>query len=77
MKFYDALQLDPAILKRKIAACDEKKEKAYYWFAMSVRSVLIVAAAIIFISLLSSVFGADQYPNGCCIVLYDFGDSFC
>ena len=47
MKFYDALQLDPAILKRKIAACDEKKEKAYYWFAMSVRSVLIVAAAII------------------------------
>lgn len=68
MKFYDALQLDPAILKRKIAACDEKKEKAYYWFAMSVRSVLIVAAAIIFISLLSSVFGADNTPMG--VVLF-------
>lgn len=68
MKFYDALQLDPAILKRKIAACDEKKEKAYYWFAMSVRSVLIVAAAIIFISLLSSVFGADNTTMG--VVLF-------
>lgn len=27
MKFYDALQLDPSILKRKIAACDTKKGK--------------------------------------------------
>ena len=30
MKFYDALQLDPAILKRKIAVCDTKQEKARY-----------------------------------------------
>ncbi len=27
MRFYDALQMDPAILKRKIAACDTKKKK--------------------------------------------------
>lgn len=36
MKFYDALQMDPAILKRKIAACETKGEKAYYWAAMAV-----------------------------------------
>ena len=62
IKFYDALQLDPAILKGKIAVCDTKKEKAYYWTAIIVRSVLIVAFAIVFISLLSRVFGADNTP---------------
>ncbi len=62
MKFYDALQMDPAILKRKIAACETRQEKAYYWVAMAVRSALIVAFAIVFISLLSRVFGADNTP---------------
>lgn len=62
MKFYDALQLDPSILKRKIAACDTKKEKVYYWTAIAVRSALIVGFAIVFISLLSQVFGADNTP---------------
>lgn len=62
MKFYDALQLDPAILKQKIAACDTGREKTYYWIAMAARSVLIVAFAIVFISLLSGVFGADNTP---------------
>lgn len=62
MKFYDALQMDPAILKRQIAACDTKQEKMYYWAAMAARSVLIVAFAIVSISLLSSVFGADNTP---------------
>ena len=46
MKFYDALQLDPAILKRKIAACGTRQEKIYYWTAIAVRSALIVAFAI-------------------------------
>ena len=62
MKFYDALQLDPSILKRKIAACDIKKEKIYYWTAIAVRSALIVGFAIVFISLLSQEFGADNTP---------------
>lgn len=62
MKFYDALQMDPAILKRKIAACDTKQDKLYYWTAMAVRSVLIVVFAIVFISLLSGVFGSDNTP---------------
>ena len=60
--FYNALQMDPSILKRKIAASDTRQEKAYYWTAIAVRSVLIVAFAIVFISLLSGVFGADNTP---------------
>lgn len=62
MKFYDLLQLDPSILKRKIASCNTKQKKRYYWIAMAVRSVLIVAFAIVFISLLSGIFGADNTP---------------
>ena len=62
MRFYDALQMDPSILKRKIAACDANDEKAYYWIAMAVRSILIVAFAIVFISLLSSAFGSENTP---------------
>lgn len=62
MKFYHAIQMDPAILKRNLSACDSGREKAYYWIAMAVRSALIVAFAIVFISLLSSVFGADNTP---------------
>ena len=62
MKFYDALQMDPAILKREIAACDTRRQKTYYWTAMAVRSVLIVSFAIVFISLLSAVFGSDNTP---------------
>ena len=27
MKFYDALQMDPSVLKRKIAACEVRLEK--------------------------------------------------
>ena len=62
IRFYDALQMAPSVLKRKISACDTGKEKAYYWTAIAVRSVLIVAFAIVFISLLSGVFGADNTP---------------
>ena len=86
MKFYDALQLDPAILKRKIAACSTRREKAWYWTAMVVHSVLIVAFAILFISALSGLFGSDNTPMAValfCIMLgirfvnfeYCIGDS--
>lgn len=86
MKFYDALQLDPAILKRKIAACSTWWEKAWYWTAMAVHSVLIVAFAILFISALSGLFGSDNTPMAValfCIMLgirfvnfeYCIGDS--
>lgn len=76
MKFYDALQMDPSILKRKIAACDTKKEKAWYWVAMAVRSALIVAFAIVFISLLSGVFGADNTPLAVAIFCMMLGIRF-
>ena len=62
MKFYNALQMDPAVLKREIAACETRREKIFYRVAMAVRSVLIVAFAIVFISLLSGMFGADNTP---------------
>lgn len=62
MRFYDALQLDSAILKRKIAACGTNQEKLYYWAAMAVRSALIAAFAIVYISVLSGVFGSDNTP---------------
>ena len=86
MRFYDAPQLDPAILKRKIADCGGRRQKAYYWAAMALRSVLIVAFAVGFISALSAVFGADNTPMAValfCILLsvrfvnfeYCIGDS--
>ena len=62
MRFYDALQMDPAVLKQKIAACSTKQDKLYYWGAMAVRSVLIVAFAIVVISVLSGLFGSDNTP---------------
>lgn len=85
-KFYDVLQLDPSILKRRIAACETKKEKNFYRAAMAVRSALIVAFAILFISLLSGLFGADNTPMavalfcmllGICFVNFEYcaGDS--
>lgn len=77
MRFYDALQMDPSILKRKIAACDAHGEKAYYWIAMTVRSILIVAFAIVFISLLSSVFGSENTSFGGGNILHDAGHSLC
>lgn len=62
MRFYDLLQLDPVILKAKISASENKQEKAYYWMVMAVRSALIVAFAVVFISLLSGFFGSDNTP---------------
>lgn len=76
MKFYDALQMDPAILKRKIAACDTRQDKAYYWAAIAIRPVLIVAFAIVFISLLSGVFGADNPPLAVALFCIQLGIRF-
>lgn len=62
MSFYNALQLDPSILKRKISQCDTSREKIFYWTAMVVRSALIVAFAVLFISTLSRFFGQENTP---------------
>ena len=62
MSFYNALQLDPSILKRKISQCDTSREKIFYWTAMVVCSALIVAFAVLFISTLSRFFGQENTP---------------
>ena len=86
MSFYDALQMDPSVLKKKISQSNEKKEKVYYWAAITVRAILIVAFAILFITTLSNIFGTENTPMAVvlfCILLgirfvnfeYCIGDS--
>lgn len=72
MKFYDALQLDPAVLKKKIKESQTHNEKNFYRTAITVRAFLIVAFAVIFIGALSNIFGAENSPMAValfCIIL--------
>lgn len=62
MNFYQSLQMDPSVLKKKIAQCNTAREKTFYWSAIAIRSVLIVAFAVLFISLLSGLFGQENTP---------------
>lgn len=62
MSFYQSLQMDPSVLKKRIAQCETVREKTFYWVAIAIRSVLIVAFAIVFISLLSGLFGQENTP---------------
>lgn len=62
MSFYQSLQMDPSVLKKRIAQCETVREKTLYWTAIAIRSVLIVAFAIVFISLLSGLFGQENTP---------------
>lgn len=62
MNFYNALQMDPSILKNKILQCETRHEKSFYWSAMIVRSILLVSFAILFISILSNWFGQENTP---------------
>ncbi len=62
MQFYNALQLDPAILKKKIRETNITKGKLKLFFAMALRSILIVLFAITLISPLSKVFGDENTP---------------
>ncbi len=62
MKFYDMLQLDPAVLKKNIAAADTSKERRKLWLAMLVRPMLIVGLAVALIAPLSNVFGSENSP---------------
>lgn len=80
MRFYDMLQLDPAVLKPKIRAAETAGERRKLWVAMVLRSLLIVAFAIAFIAPLGSVFGTENTPMAValfCILLgirfVDFG----
>lgn len=77
MNFYQALQMDPSILKRKIAASDTRREKMYYWLAIAVRSVLIVAFCDCIDQLVIGNLWGGKYADGCGAVLYFAGNSFC
>lgn len=80
MKFYDAIQLTPEVLKSNIRKTDSKKEQYKLRLAMLTRSVLIVMFAILMITPLSSVFGPENNCMGVvliCVILsirfVDFG----
>lgn len=62
MNFYQTLQMDPSVLKKRIAQCETVREKTFYWTAIAIRSALIVAFAVVFISLLSGLFGQENTP---------------
>ena len=68
MRFYDTLQLDPAVLKSKMRTAESPKEKRKFIFSMILRSFLIVSFSIIFIASLSAVFGPEN--NAMCVVLF-------
>lgn len=62
MSFYNTLQMDPSVLKHNISQCGTSREKLFYWTVMTVRSVLIVAFAVLFIGTLSNFFGQENTP---------------
>ena len=80
MRFYDMLQLNPGVLKKKIRSAELPKERHKLTAAMVARSILIVIFAIIMISPVANVFGPENSPMGValfCILLgirfVDFG----
>ncbi len=62
MRFYDTLQLDPAVIKPKIRAAETKKERFALAATMAFRSLLIVSFSIACIAPASSIFGAENTP---------------
>lgn len=62
MRFYDTLQLDPAVIKPKIRAAETKKEKVALAATMAFRSILIVAFATLCIALMGKIFGNENMP---------------
>ncbi len=60
MRFYDALQLDPSILKQKIRTAELPKERQKLMVAMATRSILIVLFAVVMISPVATVFGPEN-----------------
>lgn len=60
MTFYQKLQLDPFVLKKQIHNSVSKNERQKLFLIMLLRSVLIVAFAIAFISAISYGFGMEN-----------------
>ena len=86
MRFYDALQMDPSVLKGAIRRSEDRREQWSLRLALALRSALIVLFAIVLISLASRIFGSDNTPMAVvlfCVLLsvrfvdldYHIGDS--
>ena len=60
MNFYETLQKDPMTLKRMIKENNNRKERHHLRLMMFLRSILLVAFAIVFIASLSAVFGEEN-----------------
>lgn len=59
MGFYQALQLSPLALKNQIKEAKTLKEKRFYQKAIATRSFLLVSFAVMFISLITLIFGSE------------------
>ncbi len=80
MRFYDMLQLDPAVLKKNMRAAQTAKERYKIQASMVVRSMLLVGFSILFIAPMGKLFGSENSPMAVallCILLsvrfVDFG----
>lgn len=70
--FYQLLQMDARGLWAAIHAAPASRDKARLGFAMALRSILLVAFAILFIGVLTQLFGQDNtglVVAGFCILL--------
>lgn len=80
MRFYDCLQLDPALIKREIRSAETPQQRHKFQLALLVRSILLVLFAILLIAPVGPVFGPENSCVGVvtlCILLstrfIDFG----
>ena len=60
MRFYDALQLDPAGLKARIRAAETTKERRRMQLALVVRALLLVLFCVVLITPVAPLFGAEN-----------------
>ena len=76
MRFYDALQLDPAGLKKNIREAETRQEKTKMLCAMIARSFLIVLFSVLVISPVTPVFGAENSPMAVALLCVLLGIRF-
>lgn len=60
IRFYDALQLDPGALKSQISTAETSLERWRMRGILIARAILIVAFALVFITPLTTIFGAEN-----------------
>lgn len=60
ISFYQLIQLDPSMIRRMMGQTEDREERRRLRIAMITRSALIVVFAILFIGLMTSLFGAEN-----------------